>query len=160
MYNQTTFKEFCCFLDEYAQFLESMVESEKSKLESLLTNELKRIEQSVSSQQAVSMKIENYEKRRQQMQSQAGFEHATLREIINQANEEDQQNLRTIFARMQKAAQEVKYLNEKSMKIVQTNLQLLHSITPPNKQVSDQGYSQDGKQADWGKNGSLFETKI
>lgn len=160
MNNQTKFEEFCDFLDEYAQFLESMVQSEKTKLECLLTNELKRIEHSVSSQQAVSMRIENYEKRRQQMQIQAGFEHATLREIINQVDSEDQQKLRTIFARMQKAAQEVKFLNEKSMKIVQTNLQLLHTITPPEKQVSDQGYSQHGKQADWKNNGLLFETKI
>ncbi len=160
MSNGTTFPEFCCFLEEYAQFLESMVESEKIKLESLLTNELKRIEQSVSSQQAVSMQIENFETRRQQLQKQAGFEHATLREIINQANPADQQKLSPIFDRMQRAAEEVKFLNEKSMKVVKTNLQLIRSVTPPNLQGNNRGYSQDGEKSDWGKSVSLFETKI
>lgn len=160
MSNGTKISEFCCFLEEYAQFLESMVESEKIKLESLLTNELKRIEQSVSSQQAVSMQIENFETRRQQLQKQAGFEDATLREIINQANPADQQTLRPIFDRMQRAAEEVKFLNEKSMKVVKTNLQLLRSLTPPNIQGNNRGYLQDGEKPDWGKNVSLFETKI
>ena len=62
MNNVTISQELFCFLEEYAQLLESMVDSEKEKLECLLSNELKRIEQSVSNQQTVSMQIENFEK--------------------------------------------------------------------------------------------------
>ena len=80
--------------------------------------------------------------------------------MIEQAGDADRQNLQQIFDRMQRAAEEVKFLNEKSMKIVKTNLQLLRHVTPTNLQANNQGYTPDGEKPDWGKNVSLFETKI
>jgi hypothetical protein len=159
--NLTTYQQYFSFMSEYAGFLEAMVDTEKEKLDALLSNQLKRIEHSVSCQQAVSMQIENYEKRRLQLQKQAGFGDITFHEMIERVDPEEQEKLKEIFGRMRKAAEEVKFLNEKSMKLVKANMQVLNSSVPSDLQANGPGYTQDGMQPEWNQNSkTLFETKI
>lgn len=161
MENLTNDQQFYNFMGEYANFLESLVETEKEKLDSLLSNQLKRIEHSVSSQQAAYMQIENYEKRRLLLQKEAGIGDLTFREILDRVALEEQEKMKEIFVRMQKAAEEVKFLNEKSMKLVKINMQTLNSTAPADLQSNGSGYTQDGMQPEWNQNSkALFETKI
>lgn len=161
MENLTTYQQYFSFMSEYASFLEAMVDTEREKLDALLSNQLKRIEHSVSCQQAVSMQIENYEKRRLQLQTDAGFGDLPFHEMIEQVDSEEQEKLKKIFDRMRKAAEEVKFLNEKSMKLVKVNMQALSSAVPSDMQANSSGYTQDGVPPEWKQDRkTLFETKI
>ena len=52
------------FLEEYTLFFEEMVEAEKTKLNILLSNDLKAIEENILTQQVNAKRIENMENRR------------------------------------------------------------------------------------------------
>lgn len=155
------YSEFYGFMEEYAGFFEGLVQQEQEKLEALLSNELKDIEQSISAQQAATMRMEKYEKRRMELQNAAGFEELTFRQIIEKAQADQKAPLEALFTRVTQAVDQIKFYNEKSMELVRTNLQLLNDAVSPEKRQEAQSYQASGTQKEsWGRGVSLFETKI
>jgi len=150
--------DFYMFLQEYADFLEEMIEAEKEKLAALVSNELVRIEHSITVQQATAMQFENMEKKRLKLQRNAGFENMTFSEIIEAAREEDQQMLSLVFRRIQQALDQIKYLNSKSMDVVKTHINL-SKITTESQVNQAYGYSKEQGMINNPK-GSLLEKKI
>lgn len=149
--------EFYSFLQDYAEFLEDMVKQEQEKLAALVSNELVRIEHSITVQQATAMKFDNMEQKRLKLQAQAGFQGLSFSEIIDQVAVEEQSALQLIFKRIQQALDQIKFYNTKSMNVVRTHINL--SKTAADNQVSQAyGYSKD--QEATGPWTSLLEKKI
>lgn len=112
------------FLEEYANFFETILVTEKEKLQILMHGEVKDIEKTIAVQQANEKKIQNMEKKRAEMQKSAGFDGYTLKQIIDNFEGEEKKNLHGLFIRIDQALNDIKFYNKKGMEVVQTNLHL------------------------------------
>lgn len=111
------------FLEEYATFFEEMVEAEKLKLSILLTNDLKAIEENILVQQVNAKRIDNMENRRITLFNALGYKNLSLKEII-ESNIEGQYELSLSYNRIDKAINQIKHFNKKSLELIRFNLSL------------------------------------
>lgn len=152
---------FYVFLEEYASFFDGMIVAQNEKLEALLSHSVEPIEHAVSKQQALSMLLDQYEEKRVELQKNAGFCDWPMSRILSALSGEDTEHVRVCFERISDGVEQVKYLNNKAMELVNTNLQLIDNAAPLETRSGAQGYDQKGKkESGWGKGASLLETKI
>ena len=118
------FDQLLKFLEEYAIFFEGIFEDEKKKLEVLMNGRLKDIEKTISIQQANEKKIQNIEKKREDLQTSLGYQGLTFKQVIELYDGEEKKNLQTLFVRIESAINNVKFYNKKGMEIASTNLHL------------------------------------
>lgn len=111
------------FLEEYSLFFEEMVDAEKLKLSILLSNDLKAIEENILVQQVNAKRIENIEKRRIELFQLQGYHQLTFKEIID-LNQEEAPILLNYFTRVEKAINQIKHFNKKSLELIRFNLSL------------------------------------
>lgn len=113
------------FFMEYSAFLEEMESVQKEKLESVLSDDLSRMERSIKSQQAYAMRLENIENRRIRLQKEAGLADMTFSQLVEQAEPERRNELRVLFGRAQNALSNIKHLNEKALSITREKLRTM-----------------------------------
>lgn len=111
------------FLEEYVTFFEEMVEAEKLKLIILLSNDLRAIEENILVQQVNAKRIENMENRRITLFNALGYKNLSLKEII-ESNIEGQYELSLSYNRIDKAINQIKHFNKKSLELIRFNLSL------------------------------------
>ena len=116
------------FFEEYALFFEEMVEAEKLKLNILLSNDLKAIEENILIQQVNAKRIENMERKRIEMFNGLGYSQLTFKEII-QMNQEESNILTNYYSRVEKAIIQIKHFNKKSLELIRFNLSLSEKET-------------------------------
>jgi hypothetical protein len=131
-------KRLVSFLDEYTLFFESMVDAERVKLNTLLSNDIKAIEENILVQQVDAKRMENMENRRISLFSEYKLEQVSLKELI-EIFEKDKINLNKYYQRIDFALQQIKYLNKKSMELIRFNLKMVETRT--NKEY---GYDMKG----------------
>lgn len=154
-------QEFIEFLGEYADFLESMIPEQNDKLEALLSHDVPTIERSVARQQVLSIRMEQMEQGREKRQQEIGFPEKTLKEIAESVRTESPEQAQKILdchERMSRAVEQIKFLNEKAMHLVETNLQLVNMEVPAETQT--QLYTERAKKIAGGANPSIYEKKI
>jgi hypothetical protein len=117
------------FFSEYADFMEEMETIQKEKLESILSNDLGRMERSIKVQQAYAMRLDNIENRRIRLQAETGFGGMTLSEIISCAPEERKTELRLLFDRISRSLGNIKYFNDKAFEVADMNLRSAGEVT-------------------------------
>jgi hypothetical protein len=149
------------FLEGYAEFFEHMVLTEREKLDSLLSNDLGRINHSISVQQATKKELENLERKRMELQKNAGFGQMSFEEIIAGSPKEDGQVLEKLSSRIKGSIDEIKFLNGKSMGVVEDKIRSLNNVPLIKKRAEAQSHSysksQEGVDA---KPDSLLKIKI
>ncbi|NTW91326.1 MAG: hypothetical protein HGA35_05300 [Erysipelotrichaceae bacterium] len=111
------------FLEEYTLFFEEMVEAEKLKLSILLSNDLKAIEENILVQQVNAKRIENMERKRLELFNSLGYNQLTFKEII-QLNQDESNLLTDYYSRVEKAINQIKHFNKKSLELIRFNLSL------------------------------------
>lgn len=116
------------FLEEYTDFFEEMVEAEKLKLNILLSNDLKAIEENILTQQVNAKRIENMENRRISLFSHLGYHQTSLKDVI-QLLGEDAYELSNYYSRLDKAISLIKHFNKKSLELIRFNLSFSESLT-------------------------------
>ena len=154
-------QEFIEYLGEYADFLESMIEEQNDKLEALLSHYIPTIERSVARQQVLTIRMDQLEQGREKRQQDMGFPEKTLREIaesVRMENPEQAQKILDCHERMSRAIEQIKFLNEKAMHLVETNLQLVNMEVPSKTQT--QLYTERAKKIAGSANSSIYEKKI
>jgi len=153
-------QELLDFLYEYAGFFTEMEQTETQKLDNLLSRQLERIEHSIAVQQAMDKRLENLEKKRMDLQIKLGFDGMTFTRLIQEFPEENRAELKRLFERIQKSLDNIKYLNQKSMKVAESKLEEIGS-TPikPSANISQyNGYTAKGKMKS--SSPSILETKV
>lgn len=159
MYN---FGELVQFMNEYADFFDHMIDVEEDKFDAILSYDVKELEKSVASQQAVQLYLEKMEKRREDVQSRAGVSGKTFSEIIALADGSQKEELQELFERIQDAVDDIKYLNEKSMERVKENLNVLKDLggaeLPETAQTYGPGFVK--KAESFKSSGLTFQKKI
>lgn len=154
------YQEFCQFMAEYANLFDSMLVVEKEKLEALLSHELGQMERSIAAQQAAAMKLENFEKKRLEVQARAGFGGKTFQEILDMVDPQQSAELDRLFRRLEDAVNNVKFYNDRSMELVKMNLHTLNQTAPPQEREEAKGYTQTKEKPHTLGGQGLFETKI
>lgn len=116
------------FFEEYTLFFEEMVEAEKLKLNILLSNDLKAIEENILVQQVNAKRIENMERKRLELFNSLGYNQLTFKEII-QLNQDESNVLTDYYSRVEKAINQIKHFNKKSLELIRFNLSLSEKET-------------------------------
>ncbi|MFI3114681.1 MAG: flagellar export chaperone FlgN [Clostridia bacterium] len=118
-----------------------MTSLEQDKRQALLGNDVKAIEQITNKQQALSMKLENAEKKRVSAQIACGFENKTSRDILNELSAEDKKVFSPVFEKLYNTADILKITNKASLDIVAIELSLLKDRLP----ATETNFAQPGK---------------
>jgi len=120
--------EIKSFLEGYTEFFEEIVEAEKIKLNILISNDLKAIEENILTQQVNAKRIENMENRRISLFNQLGYPQKSLKEVM-QSLGEDAYELSNYYNRLEKAISLIKHFNKKSLELIRFNLSLSENKT-------------------------------
>lgn len=160
----TRYTELIDFYEEYAAFLAQVLRDEEEKLQALLSNSLPRIEHAISAAQANAKQMENLELRREMLQERAGCGGKTFREILELVPQEEQAAFQSLFERIQKAVELIKFHNEKSMSVARANVKAVNpEALMPGEQKNaamENPYMRARRQAQPEHSTSLLETKI
>jgi hypothetical protein len=124
------FGELISFFHEYEKFFSEFKSAEMDKLQAVTSWDLKGIEKSISVQQANQKRMENLESKRQSIQKAFGMEGLTFKEIIGKSTDEYKQELEALFSKTQAHINEIKFLNDKSMNVVASNIETIGKKLP------------------------------
>ena len=149
------------FLEEYVRFFEETAEAETQQYQALLEHDLKKIQATLSSQQAILLQTENLEKRRMCLQEEAGLAGMSLKDVTDSLTD-GEQSRRTaeLLARLTQAVNAIRTQNARSMQLAEERVKLIDRITEPGG--GDSGpYSPSGKGGRGERDGSSsFQMKI
>lgn len=115
-------KKLIEFMKEYIEFFEQLEQKQQEKLERLATKDLKQIEETIVLQQAMDKQLENMEKKRGELMAELGYTGSTFKELIDCADGEEKAELIALYARFGEAVDNVKFINQKAVKMAQTEL--------------------------------------
>lgn len=145
-------------MSEYIEFLKQMVEAQKIQLEAVLSREIKLVEKNMSVLQTYLMKLDNMEKKRMDLQEQAGYADMTFKQIIENTPSEDRPEAQRMFDEMDRCVSEVSFYNKKSQEKVKLDLQLMGNSKMVSTASNVGGYTANKKAVDTDSR-SLFEGK-
>lgn len=141
------------FLKQYVEFFHVMEEKQKEKLESLISGKLEQIEAGIAMQQAINKQMENMERERVELFASLGYGNLTFKEIIDKASDEYKGELQEIYHELEASIGNIKYINQKCMKIADTELKKTGAVRE--NVNTGQGYSPQRS-----AQGSLLQRKI
>lgn len=146
-------------MQEYTCFFESAAAMEEEKRKALLSDNLHRIERALTEHQRIAKEIEQYEKRRMELQERLGIGGKTFREIISLEQGDHRQQLKQLFAVFSAAIQNIKHSNARSLDIARLNLKILEEMHPVG--VTDAHcYDHNGTSVEFsGRSASVLNTK-
>ncbi len=155
--------EYVGFLHTYMDFLDKMLQDEGEKLKAIQSRELPRIERSIAVSQANAKQLDNYEQRRMELQTDAGFGGMTFRQLIEKAPADEKGALQTLYARFEQAVQEIKFNNDKSMAVARDNLLELDPeavLAAEHADARQNPYSRIKKTNDENNQNNLLQAKV
>lgn len=113
------------YMGRYADFLDAMCDQAGERYHALASFDAARLNHAMAALQSNVMQLEQMETRRVQMAREAGYEDMTFREMLGQVPEEARAALDPLFRRIELAAANVKFMNEKAMDFARENLNTL-----------------------------------
>ena len=147
-------------MQEYIEFLDQMIVLQKKQLEAVLSKQVTVVEKSIASLQTFLLRLEGMEKKRMELQAQAGYGDMTFQQIIAQAPQVQKAELKELFENMEKKISDIGFYNEKSQEKVKLDLKQWGSQTGNQTATTyAAGYAANKKQMNAGHKSSLFETK-
>lgn len=118
--------EFISATEKVLECLNAAAESESGKRKALLTHDVDRVESMLQNQQALVMRLENFEKKRIQAAEEVGFGGMSADEIeVSIKDDRLRERLSPLFAQMREKADILKTLNRASLDIADMELKLL-----------------------------------
>ena len=143
------------FLKEYTEFFEQFEQKQQEKLECLSSKKLNQIEESIALQQAMDKQLNNMEKKRSELLESIGCSGCTFKDLIDRAAGEEKTELVSLYARLGEAVENVKFINQKAIKMAQTELARMGVSTSGLTGTPSGVYKPDA-----GGRRNLFEKKI
>ncbi len=115
-------KLFFDFLSEYIDFYEQVENRSRERFEIISSYNLADLERSIANDQSSIMRAEQMEKRRIELQKEAGYGLMPLREIVNSHEGEEKEHLRSFFNRLSELLENIRFYNARCKKLVEANL--------------------------------------
>ncbi len=154
-------EEYLDFLEEYGAFLGSVLDVQKRHLEALLTHDVTTIDQSTARQQAVVMRLKNFEEARIKKQAQAGLPgDLPLSELTGRIDGSSGQRMRRCLETLRSVTDQIRYFNEKIVQTAQTNLRVINLSVPIDQRKEAQRYTEGGKQTESQSATTFFGTEV
>ena len=110
------------FLEQYAAFLNTMVQNEKEKLAALLSDSLPRIEHAILTAQADTKQMDSLEKKRLALQEKLGCGGYTLRQLADATPLSLRARMDVLCSEVRANVDDIRYHNDKSMNVARTNV--------------------------------------
>lgn len=148
------------FLAQYQGRLEEALEEQKEKLAVILTHDVEAIENNMAKQQALTLRMKNWEETRMRLQEEAGFGGKTMEEIADSLEGEERRWFQDCLAGLRRTIQEIKYINGKAMQAVETDLTILRLARPGEDGEELEGYTETGSHTVHRDRESLLDSKI
>lgn len=138
------------------------IAAEGEKRKALLDHDIDGIERILGEQQAVTMKLENLEKRRLLIQQALGFAGMSPEQISAKLeNEEIKVSLSETFLKMRVSADTLRELNKSCIDIAKMELKIMGTALPGTGAGEGNGlYTHDGRKGDGRAAGGSFNGKI
>lgn len=153
-------QELFDFLREYVEYFEKVAGEEPAEHASLTTQDIGVIEHSMSRRQAIIKQIENWENRRVEIQAACGFAGLSFQELLGRLDGGERERFAALFERLGRAVSQVKFLNEKSMRVVRDQLDAIARAFPEMAAVGVGEYAPPLAPKPAAKLGLQLKTKI
>lgn len=123
------YSEYLSFMEKYRDELKIACDNERGKRQSLLENDMDKLEAVISLQQAQTMKLSALEAKRIQLQSEHISGDATAKEFLASMNDgEDKKCLEALLFEISELVTSIKDQNRLSLELAQTNLKILDRV--------------------------------
>lgn len=122
MVTESQATELINFFQKYTSALHTMVQDEKEKLNALVSNSLPRIEHAISVAQANTKQIENLEAKRLALQDSVACSDLTFSQLLEEIPDTYKDSMASLFRQIQNYVDQIKFTNNKSVKIARTNI--------------------------------------
>ena len=114
------------FLEEYLHFFETVLEDEKEKFKNFTSLDIKKINESITKQQANQLMIQNMEEKRMKIQDSLGFKDMTFQEIIKTYDEKKEMN--ELYQKLQATIHNIQFFNQKAMDLAKGQIALFETV--------------------------------
>jgi len=118
----TTYYEF---MDKYEEFYKTVKQAEEEKLEAILSNDLSKMESSLSAYESIIKQAKQYEEKRMKLCASMGVDGTSFEAVSAHFEGEEKQRLILQKTRFERLIETVNYLNKRSMEI--SDIQLKYS---------------------------------
>ncbi len=123
------YEKIIVFFNDYLNHYKGLLAFEQEKLNFLISNDIKKLNDSLSNEQAFIMKGEALEKKRISMLKGEGISELHFKEMIDNAPKNYQDRLICVYTALQNYIMEVKRINELSMEKVSDRLKRINEKT-------------------------------
>ena len=118
--------EFIIFLGKYRDELETALENENEKRRALISGEPARLEAMLQMQQAETMKIQNFEKKRLEMQEALGYRGIRAKQLVEAIPEGVQKRrLSTVLDEITSLVGNIREQNRQALELANKNLKII-----------------------------------
>lgn len=120
-----TVSDLNSIMENLLDFMETLVGIEQEKLEATTKKNVDLLEEIMRKQQAQMMRFKGYDRKREAIQKELGFENLSFREIAKQSKNPDELD-HPVFEKLEKATNQYRELNELTKKSIEINLHALN----------------------------------
>lgn len=136
-------------MDEFKKIIEQLIalfrqltKIETVKLNAVAGRHVGTVEDCVTQQQALLLKLRGLEQARERAQKKAGYEGMRFRQILEQVPDDEREEMFDLFDGLSREIQMFREVNEDANQLLRTNL---HSIDKALRQKAGNTYNGDGR---------------
>lgn len=153
--------EFIDFLGKYCGELSAALQNESQKRRALLSGDPGQLELMLQLQQAETMKIQNLEARRIELQKALGFEGLTAKMLVDAVTEPAlRQRLADVLQEISTLASDIQEQNRMSMEFANSSLKMMEQVAISAGIESHSTYSPDTPRGATHSKDSSFEKLV
>lgn len=115
-------------LIEMTGFFREFLPLEQEKLKAAENKQVTFVEECMTKEQAMILKLKGYEKRREDALKKAGLEGKTLSEITETLSGEERVQMQAVTEAFSRAVREFHSVNEEALKLIRLNLRELDTV--------------------------------
>lgn len=121
-------------LIEMTDFFQKFLPLEKEKLKAAENKQVTFVEECMTKEQAMILKLRGYEKQREDILKKAGLEGKTLSEITQMLSGEEKVQMEAVTEAFSRSVREFHSVNEEALKLIQLNLRELDAVLTEKEQ--------------------------
>lgn len=134
--------EFKKIIEQLISLFRQLTKIEEVKLQGAAGNHVGTVEDCVTQQQALLLKLRGLEQARERAQAKAGYAGLQFRQILEKAPDDEREELYRLFDELSREIQMFQEINEDANQILRTNL---HMIDKTIRDKTGNTYNGEGK---------------
>lgn len=121
-------------LMEMTDFFREFLPLEQEKLQAAEKKQATFVEECMTKEQAMILKLKGYEKRREEALKKAGMEGKTLHEITDTLSGPEKAEMKNVTEAFDRAVREFHSVNEEALKLIRLNLREVDAVLAAKQQ--------------------------